>query len=449
MFFYIICFILFFWGLRDYKNAFMGYLVFRLVLVQNITLISIPGIPLLTIEVFLSLFFVGLYFLRREQIEKDNSPFPFKIPFIFLFVSWTISTIFAYAGVGSAMSQYLRDVCQNIILVYIMWRLFQNKDDFYVLLIAFSMVMFVSCIYGLLEGKMESNPLADYELSFNSDDERAIEYDYSEEMDRGYRIKSIFEHAIGAGIMWAITIIMLVFYKIRGMLQINTWIGAVILIVLCLLCILLTKSRGPILFLMIASVGFIDFKSRQSFYYLIGGCFVVAIGWDFFSQYANTILSIFSSKAQDEVGGSNAEMRFEQLAVAYMLMDMSPIWGLGFKYLNVMDESLTEDLLGSESMWFTILPQFGLIGIAANLVLAYYMIIKIPLTYHYSKPLFFFALAYWITASLTSVPGMKMYYFYFVYFLMMKHTKWDDEVEQIEDVAETDCLMVVNSESDE
>ena len=119
MFFYIIGIILLFYGIVDYKKAFMGYLVFRLVLVQNITLISLPGVPLLTLEVFLSLFFVGLYFLKRGQLEEDLSPFPLKIPFFFLLASWSISTIFAIVGFGSAMSQYMRDVCQNIILIII------------------------------------------------------------------------------------------------------------------------------------------------------------------------------------------------------------------------------------------------------------------------------------------------------------------------------------------
>lgn len=432
MFFYIIGIILLFYGIVDYKKAFMGYLVFRLVLVQNITLISLPGVPLLTLEVFLSLFFVGLYFLKRGQLEEDLSPFPLKIPFFFLLASWSISTIFAIVGFGSAMSQYLRDVCQNIILIIIMWRIIRDKEDFYKLFIAFIIVIFLSCIYGLFEGMIETNPLADYEATFNSDDERLLDFDYTDDYYRGYRVKSFFEHAIGAGLMWAITIILVLYINVKSVLHINAWFIGLVLIFLCIVSILLTKSRGPIFFLIIASIGFINLRSRLWVYSLIGGCAIIAIGWDFFSQYANTFLSIFSARAQDEVGGSNAEMRMEQLATAFLLMQMSPIWGLGFKYFNELGEALTEDLLGSESMWFVILPQFGLIGIIANIVLAYYTIYKIP-RYCNSKALFFFALAYWITASLTSVPGLKMYYFYFVYFFMMKQTMWNDDTELKED----------------
>ena len=64
-------------------------------------------------------------------------------------------------------------------------------------------------------------------------------------------------------------------------------------------------------------------------------------------------------------------MRFEQLAAAIELMKLSPIVGLGYKFMNVMHTSLVAALLGLESMWFRILTQFGLLGVVANLYLAY------------------------------------------------------------------------------
>ena len=138
-----------------------------------------------------------------------------------------------------------------------------------------------------------------------------------------------------------------------------------------------------------------------------------------FSDYTNNIMSLFDSKAQEKVGGSNAEMRFEQLAAAIKLMSQSPILGLGYKFMNVMNTSLVSALLGLESMWFRILTQFGMLGVVANLYLAYYSLIKIPKLYK-SRPLFFLSLAYWVTASLTSVPGMKMYFYYFVLIVFIK-----------------------------
>ena len=90
-----------------------------------------------------------------------------------------------------------------------------------------------------------------------------------------------------------------------------------------------------------------------------------------------------------------------------------------FEFMNVMNTSLVSALLGLESMWFRILTQFGMLGVVANLYLAYYSLIKMPKLYK-SRPLFFLSLAYWVTASLTSVPGMKMYFYYFVLIVFIK-----------------------------
>lgn len=139
----------------------------------------------------------------------------------------------------------------------------------------------------------------------------------------------------------------------------------------------------------------------------------------YLADYAANVLSIFDSKAQDEVGGSNAEMRFNQLAAAIALLEQSPFVGFGFKFLNGMNNSLTAALLGMESMWFGILTQFGLLGVAANLFYAYYALWKVP--HHYkSKPVFFFSLAYWVVGSLTSVPGMLIYMYYLFIIIFIK-----------------------------
>ena len=49
----------------------------------------------------------------------------------------------------------------------------------------------------------------------------------------------------------------------------------------------------------------------------------------------------------------------------------------------------------------------------------YYSLIKVPKLFH-SKSVFFISLAYWITASLTSVPGMLMYFYYLIIIIFIK-----------------------------
>lgn len=146
---------------------------------------------------------------------------------------------------------------------------------------------------------------------------------------------------------------------------------------------------------------------------------IIPIIVPFFSDYTDNFLSLFDTKAQARVGGSNADMRLDQLAAALSVMANSPIVGLGYKFMNVMNTKSVAALLGLESMWFQILTQFGILGTLANIYLAYYALLKVPKRFK-SQPLFFFSLAYWLTASLTSVPGMKMYFYYFIIIVFIK-----------------------------
>lgn len=130
-------------------------------------------------------------------------------------------------------------------------------------------------------------------------------------------------------------------------------------------------------------------------------------------------MSIFDSSYQKRTGGSNMDMRLDQLATSIAIMQESPWVGLGQKFLNVYSGSLAQYLLGMESMWFKILTTYGMLGVVTNLYSAYYFLIKIPKQYH-TIPFFFVALAYWVTNSLTSTPGIKIYLYYMVLVIFLK-----------------------------
>lgn len=422
MIFYIIGILIILYSFSNFKRAFMLFLIFKMVLVQNITLVSIPGVPLLTLEVFLTLYFIFAFLIKRKHFTVDPTPFPFKTPFILLACSWTLSTIFAYIGFGQAFSQYLRDICQDLLLVVMMWFLLRTEKDFLFVFKGLIIVFFISCIYGLYENFIQANPLADYELTLNADPSRQIDFDYSNDVLRGYRIKSIFEHPIGAGIMWAMCFFMVIYIWMKSKIKLPYKYFSLITAGLSIVCILYSRSRGPILFFLISCLGLIDFKKKKFYLGLTVAVVLLLIFGSEFSQFSDNITSIFSSKVQSRVGGSNADMRLDQLGAAFLLMKESPIVGLGYKYLDSVNNILTMRLLGGESMWFTILPQFGIVGIVANFVMAYYSMIKIPSLYK-TTGILFFSLAYWITASLTSVPGLKMYLYYFIYFFLIKQSR--------------------------
>lgn len=427
MIFTIIGIILIIYSFRNLKKAFLWLLVFKLFLVTNITVVAIPGIPLLKWNMFLIAIFFLQYWRKRKVLQVENIPFPYSRPFKFLIVSWFMSTVFAYIGFAGAVSQFIGTIFEELVIVWLIWKLIDVRKDLPFIIKWFSIAFFCISLYGFYEHQIQANPLVEYEATIVGDEDRAVVFTYNEDFGRGYRVQSVFEHAIGAGINWNLYLVFVLslwmIYRYKFYKKTFVFTSAL----LGIPCLFFTNSRGPLLFLMIAILAVLNLRNKKVYGFLVACLIGFVILSPYLADYAVNVISIFDSKAQQEVGGSNAEMRFEQLAAAIALMEQSPIVGFGFKFLNEMNNALTASLLGMESMWFRILTQFGLIGIAANLCYAYYELWKVPRHYQ-SRTVFFVSLAYWVVASMTSVPGMLMYMYYlFIIILIKLSPQYDKE----------------------
>lgn len=410
-------------GVRNFKKGFYLFLFYKLVLVTNITVIALPSIPLLTLDVFMTMMYFLLYYRNRRNMHTETLPMPYARPFWMIAVAYFLSTVFAYIGFVGAFSQYLGQVACEFGFAWLMWKVIDSNDIRY-LLKGFTFMFFLACAYGVYEKVTQNNPIVLYEMSLMQGSDRMIDFLVTDDASRGYRVQSFFEHAIGGGIDWGMFAVfafsMLWVYKLRFAKVQKMWL--VMTAFLCIPCLFFANNRGSIVFFFVAMLSVVNLKDSKFYVRMVAAIALLLVIAPFFSDYANNILSLVDSKAQDKVGGSNAEMRFEQLAASIELMKLSPIVGLGYKFMNVMHTSLVAALLGLESMWFRILTQFGLLGVVVNVVFAWYSLVKVPRHYK-SQPLFFFSLAYWLTASMTSVPGMKMYFYYFALIIFIKMSK--------------------------
>ena len=410
-------------GCINFKKGFLLFVIYRMFLVTNITLVSVPGVPLLTVEVFMTLAFFCLYVKNKHKSYMEKSSFPYKTPFLWIAGTYFLSSVFAYVGFGGVISTYVGDMACEYGFAWLMWKVIDRKDIPF-LLKGFAVVFILAGLYGFFEKITQTNPIVAYEMTLNTDASRQIDFLVSDDENRGYRVQSFFEHSIGGGCNWSIyvafTFVMLWVYKVKAPKGTKTLMLMASL--LSIPCVLFSNTRGAIVFFLVAILSVINLKDYRFYLRIVLAGGLLLIIAPFFSDYANNILSIFDSKVQDRVGGSNAEMRFEQLAASIEVMKMSPIVGLGYKFMNVMHTRLVAALLGLESVWFRVLTQFGILGTIANIILAYFTIVKIPKRYH-SQPLFFIALANWVTQSLTSVPGFKYYFYWFVLIAIIKTSK--------------------------
>lgn len=439
MIFQLLAIFLIIYSLINFRKAFMLFLLYGLFLNTNINFLSIPGIPILSVFDVLIIVFSTIFYVKYGN--KKNGPysdtkgyFPFATPFILISISWIISTIFAITGFNSAVSACIKNILEVPILTYLMWRTIKTKEDLIFLLKGLTVIFLFCGLYESYEIITQSNPLTDYEVTLVKDRSRVIDFgNYESDESRGFRAKSIFTHPIGAGINFAIYIIIMLFFLLKSKLDIK--LNRPIVLTTCLIalaCIIMSKSRGPYMFLILGIFAVINLRSSKFYRYAIILTLALIILLPYFSDQFDIFKSFFSSEAQAKVGGSDAGMRFAQLAAAVVLMKMSPIYGLGFKYLNEMSNAFTWALLGSESIWFSVLPQFGLIGIIAYAFMIYWVLIKLPKKYK-SSSIFFIGLAYWGVSSLTSTPGMHEYLYFLALILVIKY-----EIGTFNVIAQTD-----------
>lgn len=419
MIFYCVGLAIFLYALVNFKNGFMLYSTFKLLLVTNITIISIPGIPLLTLEMFLTLVFILLFFIKGAKYQYAHMPFPYKQPFLILFICWSISSVFGIAGFGAELSNLVKIVAEEIIFIWILWQIIDTKEDFEKIYRYITVIIFLSCIYAFVELSLQINPLRDYEATLNSDESKILLFDYSTEA-RGYRIRSCFEHPIGAGMNWGMYAIFTIWLWINKDKKI--WWLSMITAFLCIPCIILTRMRTPILFTVIVSMCLFNFN-RKKFYYVI---FAVLIGiglmHNLIADNIEIFLSFFNKSSQSNIGGSDFSLRIRQMSTAIDLVKLSPIVGLGNKFISVLPETLTGGLYGLESIWLFVIMQYGIIGIISYVIYAIYSIIVIPFRFG-SKPMIVFAAAYWIAYTCSSLPGIKLYLYFMIMIYFIKNSQ--------------------------
>ena len=99
-------------------------------------------------------------------------------------------------------------------------------------------------------------------------------------------------------------------------------------------------------------------------------------------------------------------------------MKLSPLVGLGTHYKDVLSQSMTYYILGGEGILIFVPAGYGILGLIAYSIMAFYDIVFIPLKYK-TKECFFLGLAYWITNMFSSIPGLItfIYYLFMIYFI--------------------------------
>lgn len=408
----------------NYRKGFLLYLLFQMIWFPDTQLLQI-GSSSININFIMATYLTILYLIKcKGRIKVSGDRFPYSIPMACIAVSLFLTCFTSLAGFYSEFVKAIGIVIMDMVIIFLIWKVVKKEEDFVFLFKGLTIIVFIACIFCLVEGVVHLNPILDYKISCASQTlSTYVDYEYG--WGRGYRCYSIFEHPICASMVFALyaALGLCIFMKKRK-LPYNYL--TIVTILLSLVCIFLTKQRAGMFLFAVAVLPCINFKKKKFYRLVLIGVACCLLILPFISDYLFVLLSTFlpnvSNGVGGVVGGSNVSTRFMQLNAVYNIMLQSPIAGLGENFRRFYSSVYASQALDFESLWFEQMAKHGIAGVISYAIMIYYSVFKIPKRYK-SKTIFFISLSYWLTYTLTSTPYFRIYFYYAVIFYFMKYER--------------------------
>ena len=437
MFFSIVGVLILIYSCFNFKKGFLVYLLFQIIWFSNGKVISMAGVPSIPIYLVMAFGFVTIYIFKggfRAKVVK----FPFVIPLLILSISRVLTCFTSLEGFSSEFARAIGFIFGSFVEVVLIWRIVEEEKDFAFLIKGYCLIFAFASLYGLIEYVIKANPIIEYKSRLTPEGIGT----YQADIFRGYRVMSIFEHPIGAGMTFGLfAVFSFLYWTNRKKKTSNIYI---IVALLSILCVTLTKMRASILFTIIAAMAFVNLNNKKFYKVALFVLVGLAICFPIYKDYINVFLSLFSSSAQQAVGGSNSTMRFLQFNTVYNILKMSPLLGFGEQCAVYLPKSLVANALGFESIWFEAMSRYGMLGVIGNILMMVYSVFIIPHKYK-SKSAFWVSLAFWLTNTLTTVPFFRMSMYYVVYFYCIKQTMFYKKKRKLCDILPEKNLLTLKN----
>jgi hypothetical protein len=391
----------------NFRRAFLLFALFTIISNQNLNLVNIPGVPLLSLRLSGTFFFAIRFFLLREEFRED-ARFPLKMGYAAVALSFLLSTLFSTQGITASLTRALQYVFQDLVFTYMFWRIIRDDLEITFFLKGLFALFLCLFLYGFFEKLFIANPIMEYEQALNASGAKVVNWAYSEESRLGMgRVQSLVAHAIGYG-CWIVLFLSILRASLgtKRMVWKPSLITVSAMSCLAIISLFFTNSRGPLLFCLIA---FLPLANPRRIYTYIGLAFVfvgLMLIRDQVGGYLVNLVSIFDADTAEDVGGSSTDMRLAQLGVALSFWQTNPLLGLGVKAMDAVLE-MEVGLLGGESIWFFLLVERGIVGCLAFMVLLFSVFRMIPRSVdgYWIK---FLALGWLAVSTATTTPGCDL-----------------------------------------
>ncbi|MDO5526713.1 MAG: O-antigen ligase family protein [Prevotella sp.] len=392
----IICALICLWALRNFKNA----VIFTGIVIQAMPHLG-TGIPGVRIFPALVIALLLIYFFLKKKIFSSTSPnlcFPRPIIVSIIFISLCYITTYFVVKQGNFALTII-----NLIVYFAFPILFlrcldtQKAMNFLwkVLITFFTVAVF----FAFLEQILRHNYFYDVMESLFSFDMWSMD---SSEIRYGLkRCNSIFAQSGHMALHSILAFTAFFYLKYFFNYRIKS---RLLFFLICTLPILVLFSGSRALFVGFAFIVLClplrsFFKKKSSYLIAVFLFIVLLVSIPYLSHILDTIIN--SNKG----GGSSTDMREWQWDICMLYFNQSPWWGNGRMYIWDVVSVENPLLLGAESIWFSLIVEYGIMGCVSYLF--FIICSSFAMATHTYKNLFFLPIAYLVITTFSTALGIE------------------------------------------
>lgn len=394
------------YSLYDTRKAIILWMPVRLLFNAQIALRYTT--PAMSLDIGVMLWLLLLYMVKcygKENTYHLNKEKGFITPiFLAFLLSFCVSFPFSINFSMPVITKTIKFFVMSFGYVFIFQKALNTAKDIRYFLMTTGIVILLIILLGIYQFITKDNPFLDY-VYMNSPHDDTTEgrmyYSPPWVVDE-YRLRygmirccSFFSFHVPFGTA-CVMLLFLVGFLMKN--RILTFSKIYLNVAMILLCVGVVISNTKQAYVGLVVLFFCFFKIQDIFnwHILILLVTLVIIGI-YMPELYNNYISLFDQDLAEEGGGSTVAMRQEQYAVAFKMFGMNPIFGNGpfslgtLKYLRVD----FGDIRGAESVFLSILPERGLIGVIVYLFMYYVLYTRLKKSMpHYQ--LIFFLLTYFV-----------------------------------------------------
>ena len=336
-------------------------------------------VPFLQFDIFgisLSYNVINLFLIISFLITWKNKKIDYKplIPFIFIFISISLISIFQWEIPFELQINYLRiDFMKTCFVPFIIWNI--SKYDIKIIIYikwALLISMIIACIYGLFLMNLNGlNPYTSYLSSYFHQQDYAYTYlmnagDSRISFSSSRSIQSTMSHPM----RWALYICFLVIIVIVFLINEKNkllFLFFILFIFLLLFNLLISGVRTGLVTLLIAGTFYL-IKNKNMKILLFSGILIFFISIIITSNkdFINISNSFTNSNGtKSDISGSSISLRLEQLEGCFTEIKNNYLLGKGYGWTNYYQSKNGDHpvILAFESIIFVILCNNGIIGL--------------------------------------------------------------------------------------